>query len=120
MQYTIPEISNGVAKVQFSDGSWIYIELTSDMTEADLDDAVHRAVPPNLKTGSTPSFLSEGASRTAAEKPAETGTDVRPQWQQDRQAAYGPPEIQLEYITENGLEAWQTKVAEIKAANPKT
>ena len=57
MQYTIPEISNGVAKVQFSDGSWIHIELTSDMTEADLDDAVHRAVPPNLKTGATPLVL---------------------------------------------------------------
>lgn len=120
MQYTISEISNGVAKVQFSDGSWIYIELTSDMTEADLDDAVHRAVPPNLKTGSTPSFLSEGASRTAAEKPVPTGTDVRPQWLIDRQTAYGSVENQLEYITENGLEAWQTKVAEIKAANPKT
>ena len=120
MQYTIPEINNGVAKVQFSDGSWIYIELASDMTGADLDDAVHRAVPPNLKTGSTPSFLSEGASRTAAEKPAPTGTDVRPQWLIDRQLAYGSVELQLEYITENGLEAWQTRVAEIKAANPKS
>ena len=87
MQYTIPEINNGVAKVQFSDGSWIYIELTSDMTEADLDDAVHRAVPPQLKTGATPSFLSAGASRTAAEKPEENAADPRPQWQKDRQAA---------------------------------
>ena len=120
MQYTIPEINNGVAKVQFSDGSWIYIELTSDMTEADLDDAVHRAVPPQLKTGATPSFLSAGASRTAAEKPEENAADPRPQWQKDRQAAYGTVEDQIEYITENGLEAWQTKVAEIKAANPKS
>ena len=34
--------------------------------------------------------------------------------------AYGYIEEQIEYITENGLEAWQAKVAEIKAANPKT
>ena len=38
MQYSIPEINNGVAKVQFTDGSWTFVELTSDMTEADLDD----------------------------------------------------------------------------------
>ena len=33
---------------------------------------------------------------------------------------YGMVETQIEYIAENGLEAWQTKVAEIKAAHPKT
>ena len=44
----------------------------------------------------------------------------RPDWLIARQAAYGSLESQLEYITENGLEAWQAKVAEIKAANPKT
>ena len=59
----------GVAKVQFTDGSWTFVELTSDMTEADLDDIVHRITPPHLKTGATPSFLSAGATRTAAEKP---------------------------------------------------
>ena len=32
---------------------------------------------------------------------------------------YGPVEKQIEFITENGLEAWQTKVAEIKAKYPK-
>jgi hypothetical protein len=37
----------------------------------------------------------------------------------NRKAAYGSLEQQIEYITENGIEAWQTKVAEIKANNPK-
>ena len=37
----------------------------------------------------------------------------------NRQREYGLPEKQLEFITENGLEAWQTKVAEIKAKYPK-
>ena len=37
----------------------------------------------------------------------------------NRKAAYGSLEQQIEYITENGIDAWQTKVAEIKANNPK-
>ena len=32
---------------------------------------------------------------------------------------YGRVEKQIEYITENGLEAWQAKVAEIKGRHPK-
>ena len=32
---------------------------------------------------------------------------------------YGSLEKQVEFITENGLEAWQTKVAEIKEKYPK-
>ena len=36
-----------------------------------------------------------------------------------RKSEYGLPEKQIEFITENGLEAWQTKVAEIKAKYPK-
>tara|TARA_Y100000310_G_scaffold336907_1_gene422649 strand:- start:123 stop:518 length:396 start_codon:yes stop_codon:yes gene_type:complete len=36
-----------------------------------------------------------------------------------RRTEYGQPEQQLEFITENGLEAWQSKVAEIKARHPK-
>jgi len=32
---------------------------------------------------------------------------------------YGTIAEQIEYITENGLEAWQSKVAQIKADNPK-
>lgn len=120
MQYTIPEINNGIAKVQWSDGSWTFVELQSDMTEADLDDLVHRMTPPHLKTGATPSFLSAGASRTAAEKPAETApADPRPAWQIARVNAYGELAEQIEYITENGLDAWQTRVAQIKADNPK-
>tara|TARA_R100001509_G_scaffold163486_1_gene138131 strand:+ start:190 stop:567 length:378 start_codon:yes stop_codon:yes gene_type:complete len=125
MQYTLSEINNGIAKVVWSDGSWSYVEMTSEMTEAEFDDAVFRAIPPNLKTGSKPSFASAGTTRTAAAKPAETvttsaPTDDRPDWMKARQTAYGGLPEQIEYITENGLEAWQTKVAQIKADNPKS
>lgn len=72
MQYTVEEINNNVAKIVFSDGTWTFLELNADMTEADLDDLVFSILPPHLKTGSgTPSFLSAGQTRTAAAKPVE-------------------------------------------------
>ena len=37
----------------------------------------------------------------------------------NRQKEYGTPEQMIEYITENGLNAWQTKVQEIKTKYPK-
>ena len=41
-------------------------------------------------------------------------------WLESRVDAYGPDSEQIEFITENGLEAWQAKVAEIKAKYPKS
>jgi hypothetical protein len=38
---------------------------------------------------------------------------------QNRIKEYGSIAEQIEYITENGIEAWQTKVAEIKLKFPK-
>jgi hypothetical protein len=38
---------------------------------------------------------------------------------QKRQIEYGSPSEQMEFITENGLAAWQTKVTEIKTRFPK-
>lgn len=40
-------------------------------------------------------------------------------WLENRQFSYGNTTDQLEFITENGLEAWQAKVAEIKTKYPK-
>ena len=39
---------------------------------------------------------------------------------QARKSLYGSIEQQIEYITENGIEAWQTKVQQIKTDNPKS
>ena len=76
MKYTVEEINNHVAKISFSDGTWTFVELNADMTEADLDDLVFAIAPPHLKTGSgTPSFLSAGQSRTAAVKPVEEASE---------------------------------------------
>tara|TARA_S200002703_G_scaffold114486_2_gene99983 strand:- start:29429 stop:29659 length:231 start_codon:yes stop_codon:yes gene_type:complete len=74
MQYTVAEINNNVAKIQFADGTWTFLELNADLTEAELDDIVFSIAPPHLKTGSgTPSFLSAGQTRTAAARPIEEG-----------------------------------------------
>jgi hypothetical protein len=68
IQYTVTEINNNVAKIQFSDNSWTFVELRDDMTESELDNLVFMIAPPHLKTGTgTPTFLSEGQIRTAQE-----------------------------------------------------
>jgi len=41
-------------------------------------------------------------------------------YEENRLEAYGSPNDQIEFITENGLEAWQSKVSEIKSHYPKS
>lgn len=118
-QYNIEKLENGIATVRYADGSWAELRLAADMTQEDLDDLAFQFGP---KEGVAPAFVSVGATSTASPKPEPIypdPTDDRPDYQIARLLAYGSAEAQLEYITENGLDAWQTKVAEIKAANPK-
>jgi len=118
-QYNIEKIDNGIATLRYADNSWAELVLSADMTQEDLDDLALQFAP---KVGVAPSFATVGFTSTASAKPepvVEEAVDDRPTWLVARQAAYGTVESQLEYITENGLDAWQTHVAEIKAANPK-
>jgi len=55
------------------------------------------------------------AAVEAAASVAETNAGVVAK----RREAYGTIESQIEFITENGLDAWTAKVAQIKADNPK-
>lgn len=41
-------------------------------------------------------------------------------WSENRLEAYGSAENQIEYIVENGLDSWKSKVDEIKAKYPKS
>ena len=119
-QYNIEKIEDGIATVRYADNSWANLVLSADMTQEDLDDLALQFAP---KTGVAPSFATVGFTSTASAKPGpveEEVVDNTPTWLLKRQEAYGAVEAQLEYITENGLDAWQTKVAEIKAANPKS
>ena len=92
----------------------------SEEAEVLLDSEAFSSTPPHLKAGSTPSFLEAGATRTVLEMAAPVFTNDGLAWQKTRREAYGSSVDQIEYITGNGLEARQTKVAQIKADNPKT
>tara|TARA_Y100001973_G_scaffold99356_1_gene158458 strand:- start:280 stop:606 length:327 start_codon:yes stop_codon:yes gene_type:complete len=94
--------ANGVADVNFledvllqDDGSGVYIK------EWNLD--IAQPTDEQLTSYETAANTSESNNDVIAA----------------RQAAYGSVVEQIEYITENGLDAWQTKVAQIKADNPK-
>ena len=119
MNYEITDITNGVATVEYSDGSNTFIQLWSNMTEDDLDHLVYQNAPAYLRGGNQPTFLSGPCQRTAAQKEDTIIIEDKPAWLVGREAAYGPLGQQIEYITEHGLDAWQTKVAQIKADNPK-
>jgi len=116
--YVVESIDNGVAIIRYPDQSWAKVVLTADMTQADLDQQAWNFRP---KNGDAPSFITVGHTGTATEKPATPieQEPTLPQWLQNREDAYGFVSAQIEYITENGLEAWQAHVAEIKAMYPK-
>lgn len=117
--YNIEKVEDGIATLRYADNSWAELVLASDMTQEDLDDLALQFAP---KSGVAPSFATVGFTSTASAKPEPVEPEVvddRPAWLIARQAAYGSLGSQLEYITENGLEAWQAKVAQIKTDNPK-
>jgi hypothetical protein len=74
--------------------------------------AVERATPDGFRAV-------KGDPELIGDEWRETWNYVEISWLEHRMGAYGSPEHQIEFITENGLEAWQTKVAEIKAKYPK-
>lgn len=123
--YTVLEVNSEGLKVQYEDNSWAILPTTIDMLPEDIDDLAAQFAP---KNNQSPAFMTIGTQRSAVVKPAdepieEDGsseeTPALPEWLGARLAAYGTAQSQIEYITENGLAAWQSHVAEIKAANPK-
>ena len=119
MQYTITEINDGVVTVTFEDGSWANVGLDALFTPAEVDAAIMAFAP---KKHTTPEFITVGYIRTAPPEepvPLLSIPDTTMDWFQRRVDAYGTTASQLEFITENGLEAWQAYVAQVKADNPK-
>lgn len=116
--YTVEKVENGIATVRYADNSWAQIIITDSMTQEEFDDQAYQFRP---KTGASevPSFLSVGESRTAAKKLDTAFEDETPEWLSNRLNAYGPPESQIEFIVENGIDAWKAEVASIKALYPK-
>lgn len=119
--YIVEEIEHGVAVLRYPDGSWARVPLSADMTEEELDEIAWQFKP---KVGALPkSFdVKPGQKRTASPSSSRL-TNEQPfekNWVTQRLEAYGDVAGQIEFITENGLEAWQEHVAEIKKMFPKT
>jgi hypothetical protein len=127
MQYKIEKLIDGFASVRFEDGSWAQILLHKNMTENELDEIVGQFAP---KKGEAPDFIFEGQVRqvkkiaefvdasVAMTKPTEAEKSA-PDWVKKRLMAYGQVQNQIEFIVENGLDAWVEHVKEIKARFPK-
>lgn len=122
MKYTVTEVNDGIARVEYEDGSYALIGLVAGMTQDQFESEVNGFAPKNyVQSESELSFISVNQEVTFDESVyADIPADPNPQWLDDRIAAYGTTASQLEYITENGIEAWQAHVATIKANNPKT
>ena len=60
-----------------------------------------------------------GTPELVGDEWVQTWVQYEDDWYMKRQKAYGTSNEQIEFITENGLEAWVAKVAEIKAKYPK-
>lgn len=125
MEYVVEAVESGSVNVRFADGSWAKIPVQENMTEEQFDALVLMYAP---KTHTPPSFIFEGQSRTAKSAqvvqqaqpdPELAAQQKEPEWLTSRKEAYGPISMQIEFITENGLQAWQDHVASIKNLFPK-
>jgi len=100
----------------FSGGVWSQNWTITPKAASDVSDSEREAVDMPLQEG-----------YEAEPKEPELDGDVWKQswnmrertWEENRYEAYGDARDQIEFITENGLEAWQSKVAEIKDKYPK-
>lgn len=126
MKYTVIDMNHdeGYVDVEFEDKSWARIH-TPEGTEFCAFQEMVFGYSPSKVNYKCPSFLEIGyegyiESRDGKDK---DGSPIlppeEPQWLKERKAAYGSGISQLEFITENGLEAWQEHVKAIKEAFPK-
>ena len=130
MKYTIREIKDGVAVVDFEDGAWAEVPMVSDDTEESFNSkvasfATKTYVAPSWALSET-SIDSPVVEREAVEASGyvvpiiDDAVDISAiKWLRNREEAYGPVSSQIEFIVENGLDAWIEEVKQIKADNPK-
>ena len=128
MDYTITELTGGNAVVTFADDSWANVPVLGTDTKEVFEKRLRVFAP---KTGvSNPAWIAANQTGSVVQQNYVTPPEVDlsdhenavrddlPAWMQSRIDEYGDPTSQLEYITENGLEAWQAEVAKIKAKHP--
>jgi hypothetical protein len=126
MNYTITELTDGNAVVTFADGAWANVPVLTEDTQEVFEERVQGfatkivgANPAWIAVDQTGSVTQENLADVLAVIESDAEVDAsNPAWLNARITAYGAVASQLEYITENGLAAWQTEVARIKALHP--
>jgi len=116
MDYKITKRDGAKATIEYADGSWAELDINSTTTKSHFEQMVKDFAPKSQADVSV-DWLSVGDKTITEEEVVEA--PAQPDWLVARLTAYGSHAEQIEYITENGLDAWQTKVSEIKTANPK-
>lgn len=126
MEYEVTAINEGSVTVKYKDGSWAEVPLLEDMTTDQVDSVIRSFGP---KTHKVPSFIAVGyVSYTPptpdpifldGKVPDLSSPDTSMAWFEKRTDAYGTVAAQIEFITEQGLEAWQKYVKEVKTTYPK-
>jgi|TARA_Y100000034_G_C6859973_1_gene391268 hypothetical protein len=105
------------AGLQKSGSDWVQAWTLVPKEISELEEPDIEEVDPPVQEG----YLAElGEPELVGDVWKQKWNLVEGTWLQNRVLAYGPVEEQIEFITENGLSAWQTQVAEIKARYPKT
>lgn len=118
MNYKITARDGAKVTVEYTDGSHAELSINSTTTKSHFEQMV-KDFAPKTDADVSVDWLSVGDKTTTEEEEEVIAPSTNPDWMIARIKAYGLPSEQVEYITENGLAAWQTKVSEIKTANPK-
>ena len=111
MEYSIRELKEGIAVVDYPNGQWAQIPMTEEMTKEIFEDLVIQFGP---KAHVAPSWVAVGPGVAAPLPPVVeeiTYIDLRI-------AGYGSPEQQLEMIEEQGIDAWRDHIRAVKEAHP--
>ena len=104
---SFPETAMNISSIQSDYGIVEVAELSSPVSETH-----------NVSEGSP--ALVNGVWTQSWEQAPKTAIELEAQVIDQRRAEYGHLDNQIEFITENGLEAWQARVADIKARHPKS
>ena len=110
---------------------WIYTETTPVLdggswkqawssSPKDKNDLSSSEITPTEEPVEDGKIAVEGDPELVGDEWKQTWTMVDKNWLDNRADTYGSAFEQIEFITENGLEAWQARVVEIKAKYPKS
>ena len=109
--YTLEDLRNEAPNTSFPKNSLSNADIQGMMGIVEVVDAV--------KNPSTSQTSSAGAVTLVDGVWTQTWDYTDVPYNEKRKEDYGDPYAQIEFITENGLEAWQAKVAQIKIDHPK-